>query len=563
MIEGGGQQCSPLFIWIFERIAARVDNSAANALSQFVTNPDLDAAAALSEAAIAQGRGDAYDHAIVALACSARGDYDAADAQFRKALALEPGNPSTLTSLAIHYRNQSRSRDALAACDEAIRNVPDYADAWLERAALLAAGGSNEAARASFAQAAELAPGYAAAHAGLAALAAREGNAALARGHAGTALSLDPANAVATNALASAELTLGNPEKACALLKPLLARLDQPTLERSLAHSLIGDALHRLSDHGTAFQHYSDANADFTAIHSTSAAGQLDNFSFVLALTEALAATEPSVWHETPGTQPHNAAKRHLFLIGYPRSGTTLVENILASLPGVSALEERPTMAAADREFIAGSPTEIIAGLARFSRLDAGGLEPYRQAYWDKVVMSGIPSNAPCFVDMDPLKGTRIPFISRLFPDARILVMRRDPRDVVWSCFRTNFAMSSGTLEYTSLERAARHYDALMQLTELALERLPINFHIVQYHRLVQDFDTETKAMCEFAGLEWTEAVRSFDRTAARRGVSTASAGQVNRGLYDGTRQWETYAEFLKPIIPILQPWIEKFGYDA
>jgi hypothetical protein len=173
-----------------------------------------------------------------------------------------------------------------------------------------------------------------------------------------------------------------------------------------------------------------------------------------------------------------------------------------------------------------------------------------------------MPPGTSAFVDMDPLKGTRLPFIARMFPGARILLMRRDPRDVVWSCFRTNFAMSSGTLEYTSLERTARHYDALMRLTELALDRLPLTVREVHYHRLVQDFEAETRAICDFAGLEWSEAVRSFDATAARRGTSTASVSQVRRGLFDGTRQWEPFAEQLQPVMPLLQPWIDKFGYS-
>jgi tetratricopeptide (TPR) repeat protein len=530
--------------------------------SHIVINPDLEAAAAQSQAALIRGNGDAYDHAILALAASARGDYETAERLFNRALALEPGNPSTLTSLAVHYRNQDRNRDAVLACEEAIRNYPDYADAWLERGAILASGGSHEAARASFAKAAELAPGNAAAHAGLASLAAREGNAEMAQGYARTALAIDPASPVATNALASAELQSGNADRARGLLEPLIARLSQPSLERSMAHSILADAFHRQSDYASAFQHYLASNDDFAAIHAASPAGGLDNTSFVDALTDALEVIDDVGWENAPGGQPQSAAGQHLFLIGYPRSGTTLVENILASLPGVSALEERPTMVAADQEFIAGNPAEIMAGLRRFATLDAAGLDRYRRAYWEKVEASGIASKAPCFVDMDPMKGTRLPFISRLFPDARILIMRRDPRDVVWSCFRTNFAMSSGTLEYTTLERTARHYAALMRLTEMALERMPLNAHIVQYHRLVQDFDAETQAMCAFAGLEWTDAVRGFDRTAAKRGVTTASVGQVTRGLYDGTRQWEAYAEYLEPILPILRPWIEKFGYD-
>jgi Flp pilus assembly protein TadD len=527
-----------------------------------VITPDLEAAAKVSQAAIARGDGDAYDYAIVALAYSAHGDFAGADALFQRALALEPGNPSTLTSLAVHYRNQGRIRDALLSCDEAIRGYPEYPDAWLERGAILASGGSSEAARASFAKAAELSPQSAAAHAGLAALAAREGNTDLAVSHANKALLIDPANAVATNALASACLTSGNPEKARALLEALLARLNYPSNERSLALSFMADVCHRGSEYEAAFEHYSAANADFATVNALASSGQLDNRAFVEAINDAFAGADHEAWQSAPGEHPANAASNHLFLIGYPRSGTTLVENILASLPGVSALEERPTLFEADREFVSGDRDDIVDGLKRFSRLQAKNLEHYRRAYWDKVVESGVSANTPCFVDMDPLKGTRLPFIARLFPKARILLMRRDPRDVVWSCFRTNFAMSSGTLEYTSLERAARHYDALMRLTELAVERLPVKVHIVQYHRLVQDFDTETRAMCEFAGLDWTDAVRDFDRTAARRGVSTASVGQVTRGLYDGTRQWEPYAEYLKPVIPILQPWIDKFGYD-
>ena len=411
--------------------------------------------------------------------------------------------------------------------------------------------------------AAQLAPHNAAAYAGLASLAARQGIEREARHQATKALAIDPTNAIAINALASADLTSGELEKARSLLEALIIRLHQPSLERSLAHSLLGDVNHRKSQTDVAFRHYTASNADFAAIHAPQTEGQLDNHAFVEALLTGFNSTNLSAWQDASGAQPPSAAHRHLFLIGYPRSGTTLVENILASLPGVSALEERPTLIAADRDFIAGDADEIGQGLKRFSQLDEKGLTRYRDAYWDKVVASGISKNASCFVDMDPLKGTRLPFIARLFPEARILVMRRDPRDVVWSCFRTNFAMSSGTLEYTTLERTARHYDALMRLTEAALEQLPLNVHFVHYHKLVQDFDAETKAICDFAGLEWTEAVRSFDRTAKRRGVSTASAAQVNRGLYDGTRQWEGYAQYLAPIMPILQPWIAKFGYDS
>ena len=140
--------------------------------------------------------------------------------------------------------------------------------------------------------------------------------------------------------------------------------------------------------------------------------------------------------------------------------------------------------------------------------------------------------------------------------------MRRDPRDVVWSCFKTDFAVANATLEYISLERAALHYDAMMRLTEEARERLPLAFHELRYEALVADFEPTTKALCEFARLPWSDAVRKFATTAEHRGVATASSGQVRKGLYDGSGQWKPYAEWLEPVMPILEPWIDKFGYS-
>jgi len=229
---------------------------------------------------------------------------------------------------------------------------------------------------------------------------------------------------------------------------------------------------------------------------------------------------------------------------------------VLASLPRVVALEERPTLAEADRAFLA-APGGIVA----LAQLDPAGLAAPAQAYWDHVRAAGIDPTGQTFVDMDPLKATRLPLIARLFPHAKILVMRRDPRDVVLSCFRTSFALTSAALEFTTLERTARHYDAMMRLIELARQRLPLAVHEVDYHGLVRNFDGTTQALCRFLDLPWDESLRRFDRTARSRGVATASASQVRRGLYDGRGQWEPFARHFEPVLPILQPWIEKFGY--
>jgi tetratricopeptide (TPR) repeat protein len=524
-----------------------------------VIDPQLASAAIEARAAQRAGRADAHDLTVLALHAAASDDPAGAQALFDKALALEPGNPATLTGLAKFLRAQGRVREAVLACDEAIRTYPEYPDAWLERGAILTAGGSGRAARACFETAAALAPDNSTAQAGIAALAARDGDGEAARRHAARALALDPGNLVAASALATVLIEAGDAAAARTLLEPLIARHQLSSSDRSLAYGHLGDACHRLGDHAAAHAAFVASKADFAAAHAPLPPGQLGTTDRIEAIIEAVQtiAPAPSLPAET-GTE---APATHVFLIGHPRSGTTLMENVLASLPGASALEERPLFAQADRSFLMGDHGAIAAGLDGFSRLDSTALEALRKAYWTKAFESGIDPASRLFIDMDPMKATRLPFIARLFPGAKILIMRRDPRDVVWSCFRTNFAVNSNTLDFTSLERAARHYDALMRLTQSALERLRLEAREVHYHQLVQDFDATTRAVCAFLGLEWSEELRRFDRTARQRGVSTASVGQVRRGLYDGTRQWEPYADYLAPVMPILRPWIERFGY--
>ncbi len=269
----------------------------------------------------------------------------------------------------------------------------------------------------------------------------------------------------------------------------------------------------------------------------------------------AVAAAGPTAWHARVAPPGHDAARGHVFLIGYPRSGTTLTENVLASSPDVVALEERPTFADADDYLLDDD------GIARLLALDGAGVARLRAASWARVAAAGVAVAGKVFVDMNPLNGMKLPLIARLFPDARIVVMRRDPRDVVLSCFRQNFRVSAAALAFTALDETARHYDTLMSLTADCLAAMPLAAHDLRYDALVGDFDRTTRDLCAFVGIAWSEDLRRFDRTAQRRGVTTASVGQVRRGLYDGRGAWRRYADQLAPVLPILAPWVDRFGF--
>jgi hypothetical protein len=231
---------------------------------------------------------------------------------------------------------------------------------------------------------------------------------------------------------------------------------------------------------------------------------------------------------------------------------------VLASAPDVVALEERETLIDTDDILIGNDGTMPDLGA-----LLPAEIERLRTAYWNRVVSMAGDVAGKTFVDMNPFNGIKLPIIARLFPNARILIMRRDPRDIVLSCYRINFTPSTAAWAFSDLAETARHYDALMTLVESARERLPLACHEVRYDALVSDFEATVREFARFVGLPWTDDFRRFDRTAQTRGVRTASATQVRRGLFDGRGQWRRYAEQLGPVLPILAPWVSRYGFDA
>ncbi len=156
-----------------------------------------------------------------------------------------------------------------------------------------------------------------------------------------------------------------------------------------------------------------------------------------------------------------------------------------------------------------------------------------------------------------------LPLIVKLFPHARVLIVRRDPRDVVLSCFRRQFAPGGLSREFLDLERTARFYDQVMQLTEIYQSKLEVELQVLRYEDLVADFEGRSCDICAFAGLDWSPALADFAAASQTREIATPSAQQVRRGLYgDGVGQWRRYRQALGPVMPTLQPWIERFGYD-
>jgi Tfp pilus assembly protein PilF len=526
-------------------------------IEQALAQGDIQRAASVAEVALAAGQVDPLALNLAAWRREEAGDYAGAHRLLRQALELSPGDVAVLGAIGAVLRKEHRLDEALAVLDRVVAAEPRHSAAWLERGYTLEALRSEAAAVESYERALAIDPDLAPALGKLADIAAKKGERDRARACAERALALDPANPSATFAAAALEIEAGEAVQAAARLERLSGTALKPE-DRTRTLTLLGDALDKQDRRAEAFRTWSEAQRNFRAAFAPllePGPGRPSHRSFIEAIAAQVEKAPPA---ERPEPEPPapGAAKGHVFLLGYPRSGTTLVENILAGAAEVVALEERDTFPDTDGILVAND-----GAMPDLRALDPALVADLRARYWARVRAMAGEVAGRVFVDMNPFNGIKLPIIGRLFPEARILIMRRDPRDVVLSCFRINFTPSAAAYAFADLKETALHYDALMGLIELCRERLPLAFHEVRYDRLVADFEPTVRAMAQFAGVEWTEDFHAFDRTAQTRGVRTASATQVRRGLYDGGGQWRRYEAELEPVLPILAPWVERFGF--
>lgn len=261
-----------------------------------------------------------------------------------------------------------------------------------------------------------------------------------------------------------------------------------------------------------------------------------------------------------PWTMPQTGTVRSpAFLLGFPRSGTTLLGVILASRPGAVVLEEKSLLDAAISEYV-----QAPDGPAKLAAATETDLERHRAEYWRQVERQGADTAGKLVIDQMPMNTIYLPLIRRLFPQAPIVFALRDPRDVVFSCFRRLFAPNRFMLEFHALDSAARLYDATMRLADISTRRLGVQMLDIKNETLVADFDAETKRLCRYLDLPWDDGIREFHKTARDRTLVTRSATQVRRGLSkDGVGTWRRYEEEMAPVLPVLEPWVKKFGYDV
>src|SRR5262249_46611475 len=251
-----------------------------------------------------------------------------------------------------------------------------------------------------------------------------------------------------------------------------------------------------------------------------------------------------------------------IFILGFPRSGTTLVEQTLSAHPRISAGDELPFVndITATMARTLNSPLTYPEGLSELWMGDRRhGLDELRDYYLNQVQRLGvIEPGAAWFTDKMPLNETHLGLIALLFPRAPLIHVVRHPLDIVLSVFSNN--LTHGFQCAFALETAALHYRRVMELIEHYRSVLTLRYLPIRYEDIVDEQVQSIRRMLDFIGEPFDPACVSFHGN--RRYARTASYAQVTEPLYDRSRyRYRHYRKHLQPAIDILAPVIERWGY--
>jgi tetratricopeptide (TPR) repeat protein len=241
------------------------------------------------------------------------------------------------------------------------------------------------------------------------------------------------------------------------------------------------------------------------------------------------------------------------FLGGHPRSGTTLLEQVLDAHPGVVALDEPPAF------------TDVLEpAFLKTQQHSSARLNQLRRLYFKALLHeTGPGAKDRLLIDKNPSPTSRLPIWLRVFPELRVLIALRDPRDVVLSCFFQNIPLNAVNVNFLSFERIAKHYADLMDIWLAVREWEGFSWLETKYEDLVADLQKEGGRVTTFLGLIWhEEQVRFYDQSRTKQQYSPTYQ-DVTRPIYTRSiARWRAYEKHLSPILPKLEKYCREFGYQ-
>jgi tetratricopeptide (TPR) repeat protein len=447
-------------------------------------------------------------------------NFQKSQAYFLKALKIDPGYFYARQNLAILYQEQRKFSKAKRLYLEVIRQQPKLADALANLSNILE----------------------------------KERHLEEAKSYANRALEIRPNHHVARLTLANIATRNKAFNEVIGLLTPLLQSPQLAPMDRALMAGKCAHAYEKLGDYKSAFTLYQNAN-------------QMLYHHYESAMRNPVMMFSPSAFRSIEKAIPDfNFSRKSeeirspIFLVGFPRSGTTLLDQILSSHSHITVLEEKPNLVDAFTQFPA---TE--EGLKALQHASEAKLQKLRRSYWANVKREiGANKLPPIVVDKLPLNSFALLHINKIFPGAKIIVALRDPRDCVFSGYQQKFGMNPAMFQLLKLDTGASFYDQVMNVITGVHDAETFAMHFTRYEKVIENFADEVRALIDFLELEWEDSLFDYQATAKARDVTTPSASQVIQPLYTSSiGKWKHYEEWIGTSFEPLGKWVEKWGYPV
>ncbi len=251
-----------------------------------------------------------------------------------------------------------------------------------------------------------------------------------------------------------------------------------------------------------------------------------------------------------------------IFIFGFPRSGTTLLDSILSACKDTVILEETPIIKDLFNRINHQDPGQYFKQISSLTEQQKTDL---RTTYYSSIGKYINWKKGQTVVDKSPMNTSLIGFIYTLFPHAKFVFSERHPLDICVSCFFQNFKSSAFLMNLATLSDTAKTYNAMLTVWQTTVDTMQIKVHHQSYEKLVSNFSKEVRQLINFLGIAWDENILNYQNNLKTRGViPNPSYDQVNQPIYQTAKnRYKNYLPHLDEAIEILQPWIERFGYTV
>ena len=248
-----------------------------------------------------------------------------------------------------------------------------------------------------------------------------------------------------------------------------------------------------------------------------------------------------------------------VFLIGFPRSGTTLLDTILSTNNSLKVIEEKSLV----DEVIVELDKTLKNDISKLNEIDENKINQLRNLYFKKR-NSLIPFDSKLtYIDKLPLNIIHAAELNKIFPKAKFIFVLRNPYDVILSCFMQPFIPNDAMSNFYDLKSTSELYDLVMNLWLKYQELLNLNFHTIKYEDVVNNFDKTLKQLVSFLNITWSEEFKNFHKNVNnRRIINTPSYNQVNLPIYKKSiSRWENYQKYFSDSRLLIEKWVKIFNY--